>query len=164
MTEKETIKYIDEIFKEIEDFDFFSVNNILYDIIEPKSEEEKVIFFEIVEAVKLFGRNNNLFVARNKDGWCKLTEKGKLLKLSNKNFIKFSNLENRTDWYNKPIIGYLIAFFALLFNVYQWNDSRILNKENRELISKQKADKDSISTLNEKLQSYKKVDSLPIIN
>ena len=164
MKEREIIKYIDLIFQRIEDFEFFSVNNILYEIIEPKSEDQKDEFFDIVDAVKLFGRNNDLFISRNKDGWCKLTEKGKSLKLSNKSFTKFSNHENRTDWYNKPIIGYLIAFFALLFSVYQWNDSRVLSRENQLLISKQKVYKDSISILNEKLQSFKEVDSFPIIN
>ena len=80
MTNKETIKYIDLIIKDIDDFDCFSVNNIVFEYLKPESKEGKEQFFVIIDKIKLFGKNNDIFVPRTKDGWCKLTDKLKRLK------------------------------------------------------------------------------------
>lgn len=129
MNDKETIKYIDLIIREIDDFDTFSVNNIVFDFLKPESKDEKDTFFNLIDEIKLFGKNNDLFVPRTKDGWCKLTDKGKRLKLSNKTFKNFQKTENKSEWYNKNWIGYLIAFIVLLFTVYQHFDNRSLKRE-----------------------------------
>ena len=129
MTDKEIIKYIDLLIKDIDDFDAFSVNNIIFEYLKPESKDEKESFLNIIDEIKLFGKNNDLFVSRTKDGWCKLTDKGKKLKLSNKTFKNFHKSENKSEWYNKNWVGYLIAFIVFLFTVYQHFDNRSLKRD-----------------------------------
>ena len=70
--------------------------------------------------------------------------------------------ENIPEWYNKPFIGYLIAFIVLLFTVYQHFDNRYLNRE-VDLLNK-KSDslnnliltyKDSVYELKQQLEKQK---------
>lgn len=162
MTNKETIKYIDLIIKDIDDFDCFSVNNIVFEYLKPESKEGKEQFFVIIDKIKLFGKNNDIFVPRTKDGWCKLTDKGKRLKLSKKSFKRFEKSENKTEWYNKNWVGYLIAFILLLFTVYQHFDNRSLKQDFDSLSKKydslkHQSDfyKDSVSELKQQLERQK---------
>ena len=154
MDQREIIKYIDLIIKKIEDFDSFSVNNIVFDHLKPESQEEKDSFFELIDEIKRFGKNNDLFVARTKDGWCKLTDKGKKLKLSKKSFKSFNKSEEKRKWYNESWIGYLIAFIALSFSVYQYLNNRslkdkfdALNSQTSLLDGKWKFETDSVPTI-----------------
>ena len=49
--------------------------------------------------------------------------------LSNKSFNSFNKLENKTEWYNKNWVGYLIALIVFLFTVYQHFDNRALKRD-----------------------------------
>lgn len=155
MTEKEIIKYIDLIINKIEDFDLFSINNILFDYINPETKQEKDDFFKLIESIKLFGKNNNLFKGINKGGWFKLTEKGKRLKLSKKSFKSFEKPTNKKDWYNENWIGYLIAIIVFIFSVYQYIDNRSLKNEYDTLKIQYEIYKDSTYQLKKELSNPK---------
>jgi len=152
MNKRSTITYIDLIFKNIEDHDMFSVNNIVFDYLNPETTKQQQDFHELIDQIKLFGRNNDLFVARTKDGWCRLTEQGKRLKLSGKSYKSFSKSENNSKWYNENWIGYLIAFLVLLFSIYQYLSNRTLKAENEKLNSRNSIYKDSTQQLQKELE------------
>ena len=152
MNERKITKYIDLIIKDIEDYDSFNVNNIVFEYLKPESNEERESFHNLIDSIKQFGRNNDLFVTRTKDGWCKLTEKGKKLKLSGKSFNSYTKSENKNKWYNENWIGYLIAFVVFLFSVYQYVNNRSLKTENEKLNSQYEIYKDSTDQLNKELQ------------
>ncbi|WP_111707396.1 hypothetical protein [Lutibacter citreus] len=154
MTEKELIKYIDLIVKNIEDFDFFSINNILFEHIKPETKQEKDDFLELIESIKLFGKNNELFIVRNKGGWFKLTERGKRLKLSKNSFKSFEKSINKKEWYNENWIGYVIAIIVFLFTIYQYVDNRSLKNEISTLKTQYEIYKDSTYQLNKKLVKF----------
>ena len=162
MTDKEIIKYIDLIIKNIEDFDAFSIKDPVFDQLKPETKDEKEYFFELIDQIELFAKNNDLFIRRNKGDWFKLTDKGKRLKISNKSFKHFDKSENKNEWYNKPWVGYLIAAIVFIFTVYQHFDNRSLNRE-VDLLNK-KSDslnslfltyKDSVYELKQKLEKQK---------
>ena len=155
MNERKIIKYIDLIIKNIEDFDSFSVNNIVFEYLKPESKTEKDSFFKLIDDIKLFGKNNDLFIPRTKDGWCKLTEKGKKLKLSKNSFKSFNKSHDKKKWYNENWVGYLIAFFVFLFIVYQYLDNRSLKNEYENLNTQYEIYKDSIYQLNKELEKQK---------
>lgn len=129
MNDKEIIKYIDLIIKDIDDFDFFSIDNIVRNHLKPEERNKKEYYSKLIEKIVLFGKNHDLFVLKNKSGWFSLTEKGKRLKLSYKSFKNFNTSENKTEWYNKNWVGYLIAFIVFLFTVYQHFDNRSLKRD-----------------------------------
>jgi hypothetical protein len=170
MNDKDTIKYIDLIIKDIDDFDFFGIDNIVLKHLTPDEKNKKEYYSKLIEKIVLFGQNNDLFVLRNKNGGFKLTEKGKRLKLSNKTFNNFQRSENKTEWYNKNWVGYLIAFIVFLFTVYQHFDNRSLKRDYNTLDTqydslKSQFDsyKDSISELKPtdlKVMQLKELDSL----
>ena len=148
MSEKEAFKYIDLVIKDIENFEAFSVKNIIHDYLKPNSKSEKDSFFKIVEKVKLFGSNNDLFVPISTEGWCKLTEKGKRLKLSGKKFKNFKKSDSDSHWYNQNWVGYSIALIALLFNIYQNFQYNAMKKEYNIMNTKY----DSLKTINKSIQ------------
>ncbi|MCE2612309.1 hypothetical protein LVD13_04935 [Flavobacteriaceae bacterium D16] len=152
MNEKRIIKYIDLIFKNIEDYNMFSVNNIVFDHLNPETPDQKKDFHELIDQIKLFGRNNDLFVAKTIDGWCRLTEKGKRLKISGKSYKSFTKSENNSKWYNENWIGYLIAFLVFLFSIYQYLSNRTLKAENAKLNSQNTIYKDSTQQLHKELE------------
>ena len=170
MNDKEIIKYIDLIIKDIDDFDCFSIDNIVRKHLKPEEKIRKEQYSNLIEKIDLFGKNNDLFVRINKDGTFRLTEKGKKLKLSNKSFKNFDKSENKTEWYNKNWVGYLIAFIVFLFTVYQHFDNRslkhdydALNTQYDSLKYQFHSYKDSISELkptNLKESQLKRIDSL----
>lgn len=77
MTENDNINYTDIVLRGIEDFNAFNINNILFKQLPTETKQEKDLFFDVVDFVKLYGCNNDIFIAINKDGWFKLTDKGK---------------------------------------------------------------------------------------
>lgn len=158
MSEKEKIKYLDLIIKNIENFEAFSVKNIIYDYLKPNSQSEKESFFKIVEEIKLFGKNNDLFVSISTESWCKLTEKGKRLKLSGKSFKNFKKSDSNSEWYNKNWVGFSIAFLALLFNIYQNSQNVTLKREYNQINTKY----DSLKTINKSL--YDSISMLKKVN
>lgn len=129
MSKKEVTKFIDLIIKDIADFDCFDIDKVVRENLDSKEKNKKEYFSKLIDNIVLFGNNNDLFVSKNKHGWFSLTEKGKRLKQSNKTFKKFQKSENKSDWYNKPWVGYLIAAIVLIFTVYQHFDNRSLNRE-----------------------------------
>ncbi|MFL1013612.1 hypothetical protein [Flavisericum labens] len=171
MTDKEIIKHIDLIIKNIEDFDAFGIKDPVFDQLKPETKDEKEYFFKLIDQIELFAKNNDLFIRRTKGDWFRLTEKGKRLKQSNKSLKHFEKSENKTEWYNKPWVGYLIAAIVFIFTVYQHFDNRSLNRE-VDLLNK-KSDslnnllltyKDSVSELKLQLDKQKrelKQDTLP---
>ncbi|TVZ23509.1 hypothetical protein JM84_2437 [Dokdonia sp. Hel_I_63] len=157
MTDKEIIKYIDLLINDIDDFDTFSVNNIIFEYINPESKEEEESFLNKIDEIKLFGKNNDLFVPITKDGWCKLTEKGKKLKLSKKSFKKFQKLEKKSEWYNNNWVGYLIAFIVFLFTVYQHFDNQSLSRENKILNTQYDSLKIELDFFKDSISNFKSV-------
>ena len=149
MTDKEILKYIDLIINKIVDFNLFNINNILFEYIKPKTKKEKDDFVELIETLKLFGKNNNLYKGIDKGGWHKLTEKGKKLKLSKKSFRSFEKSFSRNDWYNDNWIGYVIALIVLFFSIYQYVDHRSLKKQYDALKNKYENYNDSTIHSNE---------------
>ncbi|QCE40230.1 hypothetical protein [Psychroserpens sp. NJDZ02] len=143
MTEREIINHIDLLFKKITDFNAFSINNILFEELKPdeKNKDNVKTFQIIIKETKLFGLNNNLFKLYNDNEWYSLTEKGKELKLSKKDFIKFSNGINKTKWYNDNWIGYVIALIVLFFSVYQHFEKRTLSSK----VDSLKKERDSLN-------------------
>ena len=160
MSDKEIIKYIDLIIKDIDNFSCFSVDNIIRKHLDNEQKKDKKTYSNLIEKIVLFGENNDLFVTKNTLGESELTERGKRLKLSKKTFKKFQKSENISKRYNKPWIGYLITAIAIVINFYQGSDNRSLTRE-VDLLNK-KSDslndliltyKDSVSELNQ--QNYK---------
>lgn len=80
MIEKETIKYFDKVIDKIDDEDFFSIRDILFEIIDPKGDEKDEQFFKTLDKVISFGKRNLYFFTNNKNGWYELTSKGIELK------------------------------------------------------------------------------------
>ena|SRR5690606_4506964 len=115
MNDKEIIKHIDLIIKDINDFDYFSIDNIVRENLKPEEKNKKEHFSNLIEKIVLFGQNNDLFVLRNKSGWFKLTDKGKRLKLSKKSFINFEkSLKSKPlDLYQKIYLTFFICFGLL---------------------------------------------------
>jgi len=95
MNEKQILKYFDLVIKNIDDVFAFSINNILFEYLNPTSEKEKEHFFKIVDKVKYFGKKNKYFeqFGKNDGGWYKLTEKGIELKDSKKRISKICEIE-----------------------------------------------------------------------
>lgn len=141
MTEKEVIKYIDLVIKNIDDFNAFGIRDPVFDKLKPKTEDERKHFFKLIDKIELFAKNNDLFIRVSKGDYFKLTDKGKKLKLSSKTFKNFEKKRNRNEWYNKPWVGFIIAFFLFVFGIYQHFDNRYL--------------KDDFNSLNEKYDSLK---------
>lgn len=129
MSDKEIIKYIDLIIKDIDNFSCFSVDNIIRKHLDNEQKKDKRIYSNLIEKIVLFGYNNDLFVTKNTLGESELTERGKRLKLSNKTFKKFQKTENVSKIFNKPWIGHLIAGIFLIFTVYQHFENRALKKD-----------------------------------
>lgn len=152
MNKRRIIKYIDLIVKSIEDYEMFSVNNIVFELLKPETKEQKEAFHEFIDQIKLFGRNNDLFVAKTIDGWCRLTEKGKRLKKSGKSYKSFTKSENRNKWYNENWIGYAIAFLVFLFSVYQYVSNRALRTENEKINAQYLIYRDSTQRLQKKFE------------
>lgn len=79
---------------------------------------------------------------------------------------------NKSEWYNKNWVGYLIAFIVLLFTIYQHFDNRSLthkfdslNKQYDSLKLQSGIYEDSVYELKQELQKQKpelKKDTLPI--
>lgn len=162
MTDKEIIPYIDLIIKDIENFEYFSIDIIILENLDSETKKRKENFSNLIEHIALFGKNNDLFVLKNNNGWFELTEKGKRLKLSNKTFKKFQKSDKKTDWYNKPWVGYFIAFIVFIFTVYQHFDNRALkndfdslNKKYDSLEYQSDLYKDSVSELKQQLDKQK---------
>ena len=80
MNEKEIIEHLEIVFNDITDFELVSVNNPIFDLLHPKTEDEKNKFFSIVDNVKLFAKNNDLIEKHGTGDFFKLTKKGKKLK------------------------------------------------------------------------------------
>lgn len=154
MNDKEIIPYIDLIIKEIKDFEYFSIDIIILENLDSE-KKRKEYFSRLIEDIALFGKNNDLFVLKNNNGWFKLTEKGKRLKLSNKTFEKFQKSDKKTDWYNKPWVGYLIAAIVFIFTVYQHFDNRSLNREVDLLNKKSDSLNNSLSTYKDSVSELK---------
>ncbi|MGX1024289.1 hypothetical protein [Psychroflexus sp. MBR-150] len=136
MTEKELIKYIDLVIKNIDDFNAFGIKDPVFDKLKPKTEDERKYFFKLIDKIELFAKNNDLFIRVSKGDCFKLTDKGKKLKLSSKTFKNFEKKQNRNEWYNKPWVGFLIAFILLIFNIYQHFDNRFLKDDYNSLLKK----------------------------
>ena len=127
MNEKQILKYFDLIIKNIDDVFAFSINNILFEYLNPTSEKEKEHFFKIVDKVKYFGKKNKYFeqFGKNDGGWYKLTEKGIELKDSKKEYLKFVKSSNKKplDWYKIIAIILTIIFGSLnLYQKYDYNN------------------------------------------
>ena len=127
MNEKQILKYFDLVIKNIDDVFAFSINNILFEYLNPTSEKEKEHFFKIVDKVKYFGKKNKYFeqFGKNDGGWYKLTEKGIELKDSKKEYLKFVKSSNKKplDWYKIIAIILTIIFGSLnLYQKYDYNN------------------------------------------
>lgn len=99
MKEKETIKYLEIVFKDITDFELVSIKDPITKVLKHETKEERDKFFSVVENVELFARNNDLIEKNGNGGWFKLTDKGKKLKknggyLEYEKYIEKKELEN----------------------------------------------------------------------
>jgi hypothetical protein len=130
MTEKDNIYYTDIVLRGIEDFNAFSIKDILFKQLPTETKEEKDLFFDVVDSVKLYGCNNDIFIIVNKNGWFKLTEKGKdiLNKGGIENFNKkiektenleikikeltVKNLELENKHFKRYVLYSIISFIA----------------------------------------------------
>lgn len=162
MNNKEIIKYIDLIIKDIDNFSCFSIDYIIRKHLNDEQKKDKKIYSNLIENIVLFGDNHDLFVTKNTLGESELTERGKRLKLSNKTFKNFQKSERKSEWYNKPWVGYLIAAIVFIFTVYQHFDNRALNNDFDSLNKKYDSleyqsalYKDSVSELKQQLESQK---------
>ncbi|MDA9337760.1 hypothetical protein N9Q51_00225 [Flavobacteriaceae bacterium] len=124
MDEKQIFKYFDLVIKNIDDVFAFSINNILFEYLNPKNQKEKEQFFEIVDEVKYFGKKNRYFDQFGKDdvGWFRLTDSGIELKDSKKGYLGFKKSSNKKplDWYK--IIAIILTVIFGSFNLYQKYD------------------------------------------
>ena len=128
MKESEIIKYIDLLFSDIKDFNLFSINNILFDIIKPNERDNIEVerFRKIEKEVKIFGLNNDLFSKYNDNGWFSLTDKGKEMKKSNLKFEKFNNKSGKKPMTNFEKLSLLLIALPIIINLIQWNYSSTL--------------------------------------
>ena len=131
MNEKQIFKYFDLVINNIDDVFAFSINNILFEYLNPKNHKEKEQFFEIVDKVKYFGKKNKYFeqYGKNDGGWYKLTDKGIELKDSKNGYLGFKKSSNKKplDWYKISAIILTIIFGIL--NLYQKYDYNNLKTE-----------------------------------
>ena len=131
MNEKQILKYYDLVIKNIDDVFAFSINNILFEYLNPKSQKEKEQFFKIVDEVKYFGEKNKYFeqFGKNDGGWYKLTERGIELKDSKKGHLKFEKSSNKKplDWYK--ISAIVLTIILGVLNLYQKYDYNNLKTE-----------------------------------
>src|SRR5690606_6206261 len=104
MNDKEIIKHIDLIIKDINDFDYFSIDNIVRENLKPEEKNKKEHFSNLIEKIVLFGQNNDLFVLRNKSVWFKLTNKDNISNMIKKIVLFRKNndiygLRNKSGWF-----------------------------------------------------------------
>lgn len=147
--DKETLRYIDILTKNIEDTSLFSIHDILKES-QNLSKKDDHEFSKIMTSVKSFGKKEELFSSLTKENDCfKLTDRGKRFHRSNKSFEKLQKFENKTDsWFNKNWVGHFITALVLLFTVITYYDNRSLEREYESLIKQQ----DSLKT---RLNIYK---------
>lgn len=125
MKESEIIKYIDLLFNDIKDFNLFSINNILFDIIKPNERDNIEVerFRKIEKEVKIFGLNNDLFIKYNDNGWFSLTDKGKEMKKSNLKFEKFNKKFEKKPMTKFEKLSLLLIALPIIINLIQWDYS-----------------------------------------
>ena len=128
MKESEIIKYIDLLFNDIKDFNLFSINNILFDIIKPNERDKIEVerFRKIEKEVKIFGLNNDLFKKYNENGGFSVTYKGKEMKKLNLKFEKFNKNFGKTTMTKFEKWSLLLIALPIIINLIQWNYSSTL--------------------------------------
>ncbi|QXP63268.1 hypothetical protein [Polaribacter sp. HaHaR_3_91] len=129
MTEKEIIKYLDIVFKDITNFNLVSINNSIAKVLKHETKEEKEKLFLTVKKVKLFGKNNDLFEKNGDGDWYLLTEKGKELKKSKLGFNKFENKSKKRSMTKFEKWSLLLITLPIIINLIQWNYSSTLKSE-----------------------------------
>jgi hypothetical protein len=129
MNEKEIIKYLDILFKDITDFELVSIKNSISKALKHETKEEKKKFFLVVDSVKLFAKNKGLIEKNGNGDWFKLTDKGKKLKQSNLEFEKFENKSKKKSMTKFEKWSLILIAVPTIFNLIQWNYSSTLKSE-----------------------------------
>jgi hypothetical protein len=129
MTEKEIIKYLDIVFKDITDFELVSINNPITKVLKHETKEERKKFFSVVESVELFAKNNDLIEKNGNGGWFSLTEKGKELKQTDLGFEKFKNKSKKKVMTKFEKWSLILIALPIIINLIQWNYSSTLKSE-----------------------------------
>ncbi|PKG42674.1 hypothetical protein CXF67_09030, partial [Psychroflexus sp. MES1-P1E] len=157
MTEKEIIEKIDLLFEKITDFNMFSINNIFFKEIIPneKNKDEVENFHNIVSETKLFGMNKDLFEKYNNNGWFSLTEKGKELKISNFELIKFTKKSKPKKIHLYKIIPIILTVLFGSLNIYQKYDYRELKNDFDSVKIERDSVKQKLIYLNNRTVEYK---------
>lgn len=117
MDEKDIIRYFDFTVNSLSGpFESFSINNILFDELEPKSTSEREKFLDLCDSIKTFGVDHGYikFIGKpaNNSGYFKLTEKGIELKKFGKGHNRFQKISKKEPLtkYQKIYLSLFIVF------------------------------------------------------
>jgi hypothetical protein len=165
MTEKDIIKYLEIVFKDITDFELVSINNPLLKVLKHETTEERKKFFSVVDNVKLFAKNNDLIEKHGTGDFFKLTDKGIKFKKSNSSY-KFFLFKEKLKSINLKKIGIIVAVIGVILKIvwrcednqkveFPNNESEILNDSSsyKPYNKNQSTNKSLLDTLETKKES-----------
>jgi hypothetical protein len=165
MTEKDIIKYLEIVFKDITDFELVSINNPLLKVLKHETTEERKKFFYVVDNVKLFAKNNDLIEKHGTGDFFKLTDKGIKFKKSNSSY-KFFLFKEKLKSINLKKIGIIVAVIGVILKIvwrcednqkveFPNNESEILNDSSsyKPYNKNQSTNKSLLDTLETKKES-----------
>jgi hypothetical protein len=132
MTEKEIIKYLEIVFKDITDFELVSINNPITKVLKHETTEEREKFFTVVDNVELFAKNNNLIRKHGTGDFFKLTEKGIIFKES-KSSYKIFLFKEKFKSINFKKIGIIVTIIGIILKiVWRCEDNQKVVSPNNE--------------------------------